>query len=155
MERDRLWYHPGADIRKPNHVMQSFMEPKSVSLTFHSKTQNTEEGFCFALAITTQWASNLKVTSNWASSIFRPPNQHLDSFLGLFLAWMYNLLLLDHGTGHRVQRDASCSVNLGPKGCIQTACYDTQVQKDHFSCQLSKADRCWMKKVDMIHNLHL
>lgn len=97
----------------------------------------------------------LKVTNNWASSIFRPPNQHLDSFLGLFLSWTHDLLLLDHDTGHRVQRDASCSRTLGPKGCIQTACYGTQVQKDYFSCQLSKAARCWMKKVDMMHNLHI
>lgn len=58
-----------------------------VSLTFHSKTETTEDRFCFALAVTTQWASILKVTNNWASLIFRPPNQHLDSFLGLFLAW--------------------------------------------------------------------
>lgn len=127
-----------------------------MSLTSHSKTETKREMFYFALAITTQWASILKVTNNWASSIFRPPNQHQDSFLGLFLAWTHELLLLDHDTGHRIQRDILCSVTSGPKGCVQTACYGTQVQKDYFSCQLAKAARCRLKKeVDMTHNLHI
>lgn len=127
-----------------------------VSLTFHSKTETIEEGICFALVITTQRASILKITNNWASSIFRPPNQHLDSFLQLFLVWTRELLLLDHGTSHRVQRDALCSVTLSPKGCVQTACCGTRVQKDYSSCQVSKAARCWMnKEVVLIHNLHI
>lgn len=54
----------------------------------------------------------------------------------------------------RSQSTEGCFVlcDFEAKGMCSAACCGTQVQKDYFSCQLSKGARCWMKREeDIIH----